>query len=187
MGGGELFLADRYALRAGWRYDAGTKINAPRSASATSTRSGASRSGCAATSSSDHARRSASLSLRYFYDALGTTPPARRAFESEPMSSRRWSSGVGVVRRPRLERRSIQRREIVARDGRGLLRWQASSKALSAELRRCRPRSRPRRRRPSGRPDALAQAARTASHAVCGRRVEDDADALEPLGARRAR
>jgi hypothetical protein len=76
MLGGELFLADHYALRAGWRYDDGIKLNTP------SLGLGyidprwsvelAGRHDIVA----EHASTFLILSLRYFYDATGSTPPA---------------------------------------------------------------------------------------------------------------
>jgi hypothetical protein len=75
MAGGEVFLADRYAIRAGWRYDAGMNVNTgslgfgyvdPRwSVEAAYKRD----------LISDHASSLMVLSFRYFYDALGNTSP----------------------------------------------------------------------------------------------------------------
>jgi hypothetical protein len=76
MVGAELFLADRYALRAGWRYDDGTKLNGaslgfgyidPRWSVEISARRDL---------TSDHGSTLAVLSLRYFYDAVGAASPA---------------------------------------------------------------------------------------------------------------
>lgn len=76
MLGGELFLADHYAVRAGWRYDGGTHVNAlsiglgylePRWSVEVAVRRDI---------VSDHASTFAELSLRYFYDATGATTPA---------------------------------------------------------------------------------------------------------------
>jgi hypothetical protein len=76
MAGGELFVADHYALRGGWRYDGGTNINAlslgvgyidPRWGIEVGLRHdliGA------------HAGTLGVLSLRYFYDATGATTAA---------------------------------------------------------------------------------------------------------------
>jgi hypothetical protein len=76
MAGGELFLADRYALRLGWRYDAGTNLNTPSlgvgyidprwsvEVSANHDLVGA------------HSGTLGVVSLRYFYDALGSTTAA---------------------------------------------------------------------------------------------------------------
>jgi hypothetical protein len=82
MAGGELFLADRYAVRAGWRYDAGTQVNTaslglgyidPR----WSTEVGLSRDLVGA-----HAETMGVLSIRYFYDPTGayTSPNDPGAF-----------------------------------------------------------------------------------------------------------
>lgn len=76
MAGAELFLADRYALRAGWRYDGGTRVHAaslgfgyidPRWSVELAVRHD---------SISDHASTFGVLSLRYFYDASNSTTPA---------------------------------------------------------------------------------------------------------------
>jgi hypothetical protein len=75
MAGGEVFLADRYAVRAGWRYDAGMNVNAgslgfgyidPRWSVEASYRHDI---------GSDHTSSLMVLSFRYFYDALGNTSP----------------------------------------------------------------------------------------------------------------
>jgi len=76
MFGGELFLGDHYALRAGWRYDTGSRLHTPslglgyvdpRWSIELATRHDL---------ASDHASTFAVLSLRYFYDATGTATPA---------------------------------------------------------------------------------------------------------------
>jgi hypothetical protein len=76
MAGGELFVADHYAIRAGWRYDNGTGVHTasigfgyvdPR----WSIEVGGRRDVLA-----DHGSTFAVLSLRYFYDATGSTTPA---------------------------------------------------------------------------------------------------------------
>ena len=75
MGGGEVFLADRYAIRAGWRYDAGMNVNAasvgfgyidPRWSVEAAYRHDI---------LSEHASSLMVLAFRYFYDALGNTSP----------------------------------------------------------------------------------------------------------------
>jgi hypothetical protein len=75
MAGGEVFLADRYAVRAGWRYDAGMNVNTgslgfgyidPRWSVEVAYRHDL---------VSDHASSLMVLGLRYFYDALGTSSP----------------------------------------------------------------------------------------------------------------
>lgn len=72
MAGVELFLAGHYALRGGWRYDSGTAINAaslglgyvdPRWSAELSARHDL---------IGDHAGTLGILSLKYFYDAVGT-------------------------------------------------------------------------------------------------------------------
>lgn len=76
MGGGELFLAERYALRAGWRYDGGTATNAvsfgagyidPRWSVELAVRRDV---------GVDHAGTLGVLSLRYFYDPMAGSTPA---------------------------------------------------------------------------------------------------------------
>ncbi|HEY6458789.1 MAG TPA: hypothetical protein VIY73_01525, partial [Polyangiaceae bacterium] len=76
MGGAEVFLADRYALRAGWRYDAGTTLNTPSlglgyidprwsiEVSGSHDLVGA------------HAATLGVVALRYFYDATNSTTAA---------------------------------------------------------------------------------------------------------------
>jgi len=75
MAGAEVFLDNHYALRGGWRYDAGMNINAasagfgyidPRWSVEVAYRHDL---------ISEHASSLAVLSLRYFYDALGNTSP----------------------------------------------------------------------------------------------------------------
>jgi hypothetical protein len=75
MAGGELFLADRYALRAGWRYDAGTKINSPSLGFGYIDPNWSIELGIRRDIISEHAETLGSLSLRYFYDAAGASPP----------------------------------------------------------------------------------------------------------------
>jgi hypothetical protein len=75
MGGAELFVADRYALRAGWRYDAGTKINSPSIGFGYIDPRWSIEIGLRRDLLSDHAETLGSLSLRYFYDAVGTGSP----------------------------------------------------------------------------------------------------------------
>lgn len=79
MAGGELFLADHYAVRAGWRYDAGTGVHGlslgfgyvePRWSIEIAVRRDL---------IGDHASSFGVLSLRYFYDATGATTPADAA------------------------------------------------------------------------------------------------------------
>lgn len=76
MAGAELFLADRYAVRVGWRYDGGTLVHAaslgfgyvdPRWSVELAVRRDL---------ISDHASTFAVLGLRYFYDATNSTTAA---------------------------------------------------------------------------------------------------------------
>ncbi len=76
MAGGEVFLADRWALRAGWRYDAGTTISSPSAGVGYIDPSWSVEIGVRRDFVSDHAETLGVLSLRYFYDALGATTPA---------------------------------------------------------------------------------------------------------------
>lgn len=76
MGGAEVFLADHYAIRAGWRYDTGAAVHTPSLGfgyvDARWSIEVAGRHDLIA----DHASTFAVLSLRYFYDASGSTTPA---------------------------------------------------------------------------------------------------------------
>jgi hypothetical protein len=74
MGGAEFFLADHYALRGGWRYDWGTKINAPSLGFGYIDPRWSIELGLRHDLISDHAETLGVLSLRYFYDALGSQP-----------------------------------------------------------------------------------------------------------------
>jgi hypothetical protein len=71
MGGGELFLADRYALRAGWRYDFGTKINSPSLGLGYIDPHWSFELGVRRDLIGDHAETLGVVSFRYFYDAMG--------------------------------------------------------------------------------------------------------------------
>jgi hypothetical protein len=75
MGGAELFLADRYALRAGWRYDAGTKINSPSLGFGYIDPHWSIELGLRRDLLSEHAETLGSLSIRYFYDSAQASPP----------------------------------------------------------------------------------------------------------------
>lgn len=75
MGGAELFAADHYAVRAGWRYDWGTKINSPSLGFGYIDPRWSIEIGLRRDIVSDHAESLGTLSLRYFYDALGATTP----------------------------------------------------------------------------------------------------------------
>jgi hypothetical protein len=73
MGGGELFLGGHYALRLGWRYDTGTTLNSPSlGVGYIDPRWSVELSGRRDITSS-HAATLGVLSLKYFYDAAGTS------------------------------------------------------------------------------------------------------------------
>ena len=76
MGGAELFLADHYAVRAGWRYDAGTQINTPSLGFGYIDPKWSIEVGVRHDAIGAHAGTMGVLSLRYFYDATGATTPA---------------------------------------------------------------------------------------------------------------
>jgi hypothetical protein len=73
MFGGEAFLAERYALRAGWRYDAGTTLHTPSIGLGYIDPRWSIELAAAHDLTSDHAGTTAVLALRYFYDPTGTT------------------------------------------------------------------------------------------------------------------
>jgi hypothetical protein len=75
MGGAELFLADRYALRAGWRYDGGTKLNSPSLGVGYIDPHWSLEFGIRHDLVADHAETLGILSFRFFYDAIGTGTP----------------------------------------------------------------------------------------------------------------
>ncbi len=76
MAGGEIFLADRYALRAGWRYDWGTRINSPSIGFGYIDPRWSIEIGLRRDLVSEH-ETLGTVSLRYFYDAMGTAAPAQ--------------------------------------------------------------------------------------------------------------
>jgi len=76
MGGGELFLADHYAVRAGWRYDAGTHINTPSLGIGYIDPRWSAELGVRHDLIDAHSGTMAVLSLRYFYDSTGSTTPS---------------------------------------------------------------------------------------------------------------
>jgi hypothetical protein len=76
MGGGELFLADHYAVRAGWRFDAGTQINSPSLGLGYVDPRWGVELGVRHDLISAHSETLGVLSLRYFYDATSSTTPA---------------------------------------------------------------------------------------------------------------
>ncbi len=76
MGGVEAFVAERYALRAGWRYDTGTRLNAPSLGFGYIDPKWSVELAARHDLVSEHASTLVVLSLRYFYDPTGgTTPP----------------------------------------------------------------------------------------------------------------
>jgi hypothetical protein len=76
MLGGEVFLADRYAIRAGYRYDAGTTLSTPSLGFGYIDPKWSIELGVRHDLTSDHASTLGVVSLRYFYDATGATTPA---------------------------------------------------------------------------------------------------------------
>jgi len=68
MAGGELFLADHYAIRAGWRYDWGTDLNTPSIGLGYIDTRWSVELGVRHDLTSQHASTLLVLSLRYFYD-----------------------------------------------------------------------------------------------------------------------
>jgi hypothetical protein len=75
MVGGEAFLADHYALRAGWRYDAGTHINSPSIGVGYIDPRWSVEIGVRRDLIDSHAETFGVVSLRYFYDPTGATTP----------------------------------------------------------------------------------------------------------------
>jgi hypothetical protein len=73
MGGGELFIADRYAIRAGWRYDTGTGLHTPSLGFGYIDPRWSAEVGVRRDLTSNHGATMAVLSLRYFYDATGAS------------------------------------------------------------------------------------------------------------------
>jgi hypothetical protein len=71
MAGGEVFLADRYALRAGWRYDAGMQVHALSMGFGYIDPKWSVEVGLRRDVISDHGQTFGVIALRYFYDALG--------------------------------------------------------------------------------------------------------------------
>jgi hypothetical protein len=76
MGGAEVFLADHYAVRAGWRFDAGTAINSPSLGLGYIDPRWSVELGVRHDLIGAHSQTLGVLSLRYFYDASGTTTAA---------------------------------------------------------------------------------------------------------------
>ena len=73
MGGAELFLAGHYAIRAGWRYDTGTTLNTPSLGLGYIDVRWSAELSFRHDLVSEHAATLGVLSLKYFYDAAGTT------------------------------------------------------------------------------------------------------------------
>jgi hypothetical protein len=76
MGGGELFLADHYAVRAGWSYATGTRLHTPSLGFGYVDPRWSIEGAVTHDLESSHASTLFVLSLRYFYDAVGATTPA---------------------------------------------------------------------------------------------------------------
>ena len=76
MGGGELFLAGRYALRAGWSYATGTGLNTPSLGFGYIDPKWSVEIAANHDIEASHASTLFVLSLRYFYDATGASSPA---------------------------------------------------------------------------------------------------------------
>jgi hypothetical protein len=72
MFGGEIFAAGAYAIRAGWRYDAGTNLNSPSLGVGYIAPSWSIEISGRHDLASNHAETLGIVSIRYFYDALGT-------------------------------------------------------------------------------------------------------------------
>lgn len=73
MGGAELFLANHYALRVGWRYDTGTQLNTPSFGLGYVDSKWSAELGVRHDIASDHPATLGVLSLKYFYDATGSS------------------------------------------------------------------------------------------------------------------
>ena len=73
MGGAELFLAGHYALRGGWRYDTGSALNAPSLGLGYIDVRWSAELSARHDLTSDHPATLGVLSLKYFYDASGST------------------------------------------------------------------------------------------------------------------
>ncbi len=73
MAGGELFLADRYAVRVGWRWDSGTRLHTPSIGVGYIDPRWSVELAFRHDIVSEHAASLGVLSLRYFYDPTGAT------------------------------------------------------------------------------------------------------------------
>jgi hypothetical protein len=76
MAGGELFLADRYAVRVGWRYDAGTELNTASLGFGYIDPKWSAEAAVARDVIGNHGETLGIVSLRYFYDPTGATQTA---------------------------------------------------------------------------------------------------------------
>lgn len=76
MGGAEAFVADRYALRAGWRYDTGMAVHSPSLGFGYIDPKWSAEFSIRHDLMSEHSSTLVVLSLRYFYDPTGGTTPA---------------------------------------------------------------------------------------------------------------
>lgn len=76
MFGGEVFVAERYAMRAGWRYDTGTKLNTPSIGLGYIDPKWSAEIAVNHDIIDAHASTLVAISLRYFYDPTGSTSPA---------------------------------------------------------------------------------------------------------------
>lgn len=76
MVGGEFFAADRYAIRAGWRYDDGTRVHTASIGLGYVDPRWSVELGVRRDLIGDRGSTFGVLSLRYFYDATGATTPA---------------------------------------------------------------------------------------------------------------
>ncbi len=76
MAGGELFLAERYALRAGWRYDTGEQLHAASVGFGFIDPKWSIEFAVRRDLIGDHGQTYGVIGLRYFYDALGIDSPS---------------------------------------------------------------------------------------------------------------
>jgi hypothetical protein len=76
MVGGELFVADRYAIRAGWRYDGGNNVNSPSVGLGYIDPHFGIEVAVRHDLVAQHASTFGVLALRYFYDTTGAATPA---------------------------------------------------------------------------------------------------------------
>jgi hypothetical protein len=76
MAGGELFLAERYALRAGWRYDAGEQLHALSAGFGYVDPKWSIEFALRRDLVGEHGQTYGVIGLRYYYDALGIESPS---------------------------------------------------------------------------------------------------------------